>query len=456
MLLPMVRFVVVCCSLCWMMASSAQEPDSTGAKPESIPSLTQQRAADSAAASTATEGIVESAATDSEASDGVKMVPGGQGSSAEQPVGEILDPENLPEEYKQELQSLIDSFRGKRLELEKAIGDQREIYIRYLNREEYSPERREAFYKMRDRVRELLDETFMAAVDVLRLGFDEEAGTYVATLVQHRHNTDIYNFETLEGALLLINGGSELKYVYETAARSAVACGEFDIAKSIYERMLDDNQDDIDSRLEYNLEEYREEFMTEFAIREAEIKEDRLPRVLLNTTQGDIVVELFLDQAPSTVTNFINLVEEGFYDGLDFFQVIDHLLALTGDPGGTGEGNSGRFLVDEHTRPDHRKSLRGSLVMAKIPAPGGQPGVFIPNSASSQFAISLLPILAASQEQTVFGTVIEGMDVVSRMRRVDPFKEKKKGEVQYPSDSIIQATVIRRPEVLPEPKYFQY
>jgi peptidylprolyl isomerase len=152
------------------------------------------------------------------------------------------------------------------------------------------------------------------------------------------------------------------------------------------------------------------------------------------------------------VSHFIRLVEDGFYNGLDFFQVIDHLLALTGDPGGTGTGNCGQFLRDEHGRPGARKGLRGSLVMAKIPMPDDS-GNFIPNSASSQFAILLLPILTASEQQTIFGTVIEGMDVVSRLRRVDPHKEKKKGAIVYPPDSIIEAKVIRRPEILPEPEY---
>ncbi len=362
-------------------------------------------------------------------------------------------PAEPPEGYQKELQARIDLFRSKRRELEKAIGDQREIYIRYLNREEYSPERRKAFFERRELVRTLLDETYLAALGVLRIGFDEEAGTYMATMIQHRYELDIYDELTLEGAARLIDGGSELRYLFETAARSAVVCGEFEMASNIYEAMQDDSQEEVDNRLEFNLEQYREQFEAEKVIREVEIREDRLPRVLLKTTQGDVVVELFLDQAPSTVSNFIRLVDDGFYDGLDFYQVIDHLLALTGDPAGTGTGNSGKYLRDEHTRPDSRKALRGSLVMAKLPMAGGQGGTFIPNSASSQFAILLLPILTASEEQTIFGTVIEGMDVVSRLRRVDPHKEKKKGEVQYPPDSIIEAKVIRRPESLPEPEY---
>ncbi len=179
--------------------------------------------------------------------------------------------------------------------------------------------------------------------------------------------------------------------------------------------------------------------------------DDRLPRVKLETTQGDVVVELFLDQAPTTVANFIRLVEEGFYDELDFYQVIDHVLALTGDPNGDGSGNSGKFIKDEHDREDSRHAFRGSLLMAKIPEEAS--GEFVPNSASSQFSILLLPIASASDQQTVFGRVMEGMDVVSRLRRVDPNKEKEKDEIVLPADRIIEATVIRRPETLPEPEY---
>jgi peptidylprolyl isomerase len=373
------------------------------------------------------------------------------------PEGEMsveeMPAEEMPEEYKQELQARIDSFRSKKLELQQAIGDQWEIHVRYVNREQRTPERREAYLRHRDKVRALLDELYMSGLAILRIGFDEEAATYMATLIQNRYENDIYDASTLEGAARLIDGGSQLKYLFESAARSAVVCGDFDMAKRIYETMLDDQQEEVDSRLEFNLEKHREQWLAEQKIREKEILEDRLPRVLLKTSQGDVVVELYIDQAPSAVSHFIRLVDEGFFNGLDFYQVIDHVLALTGDPTATGSGNCGRYLKDEHARPDARKALRGSLLMAKLPMSEADQIKFLPNSASSQFAILLLPIVSAAEEQTVFGTVIEGMDVVSRFQRVDPFQEKKKGEVQVLSDSILEAKVIRRPEVLPEPEY---
>ena len=92
--------------------------------------------------------------------------------------------------------------------------------------------------------------------------------------------------------------------------------------------------------------------------------------------------------------------------------------------------------------------------MAKMPM--GEGGQFFPNSASSQFAILFLPMVSASDEQTVFGRVLEGMDVVSRLRRVDPSKKKDKGSIQVPPDMILEATVLRRPDSLPQPLYVDH
>ena len=146
----------------------------------------------------------------------------------------------------------------------------------------------------------------------------------------------------------------------------------------------------------------------------------------------------------------MKLVESGFYDGMDWSVVTEHVLALTGDNSGDGRGNASQFLVDEHERENARHALRGSVIMAKIPVGKGE---FIPNSASSQFAIAFLPLATASKSQSIIGRVLEGMDVVSRLRRVDPTKEKKKGEVVLPPDSIIETEIVRAATDLPEPVY---
>jgi peptidylprolyl isomerase len=89
--------------------------------------------------------------------------------------------------------------------------------------------------------------------------------------------------------------------------------------------------------------------------------------------------------------------------------------------------------------------------MAKLP--DGDNGTFVPDTASSQFAILFLPIAIAVKQQTVFGRVIEGMDAVGRLQRIDPSKEKGKGEIVIPADRILRATVIRKPDELPKPQY---
>ena len=365
------------------------------------------------------------------------------------------DPQEVPEGYQEELDRRIKLFRELRLELEDAITKQREIYIRYANREQYGPKYRRAYAAERTRTRIMMSKVYDAALDILRIGFDKDAITYMVTMLQHRHTMGFYDRQTLEGAARLIDGGSNLQYMFEVAARSAVVCGQFDMAKQLYEALPDEDQKEIDLRLEYSLEDLRKEYEFEEKIRTAEFESDHLPRVKFKTTQGNFVAELFIDQAPTAVSRFIQLVEEGFYDGKDFFQVIEHLLALAGDPDLIPGDPSVKFLVDEHARPDARSGMRGALVMAKVPRDDDSGERFYPNSASNQFAILLTPLVDAQQDQTIFGSVIEGMEVVCRLNRVDPHEKKKKGEQEVPPDSIIEATVLRRPDTLPEPEFYQ-
>ncbi len=360
-----------------------------------------------------------------------------------------------PEGYQEELDRRIKLFQDLRLELEASITKQRQIYIRYVNREQHGPQFRRSYFDQRIVTRVMMTKVYDAALDILRIGIDKEAVTYMITMLQHRHGIGQYDYQTMEGAARLIDGGSNLQYLFEVAARSAVVCGQFEMAKKLYEALPDEDQKDIDKRLEYTIDALGKEYDIEEKLRLAELEADNLPQVKLRTTQGVIVVELFIDQAPSTVSHFIQLVEDGFYDGKDFFQVIEDLLALAGDPDATMDPNA-KFLVDEHQLPNARSGLRGSLVMAKVPREGKDlEERFFANSATSQFAILLTPLVNAQGDQTVFGTVIEGMEVVSRLARVDPHKKKKKGEQQIPADSIIEATVVRRPDQLPAPVFVQ-
>ena len=123
----------------------------------------------------------------------------------------------------------------------------------------------------------------------------------------------------------------------------------------------------------------------------------------MKTSEGDIVLELFDEDAPKTVSNFKKLASDGFYDGLVFHRVIDDFMIQGGCPQGTGTGGPGYTFEDEIN--DH-KVVRGALAMANAG----------PNTNGSQFFIvttDAAPWLDG--KHTVFGEVRGGQDVVDRI-----------------------------------------
>jgi cyclophilin family peptidyl-prolyl cis-trans isomerase len=179
-----------------------------------------------------------------------------------------------------------------------------------------------------------------------------------------------------------------------------------------------------------SIAEAKEYWAQEKKIRDAEAKADDLPRVLLKTSKGDIVVELFEKEAPNTVLNFIALVEKGYYDGVPFHRVLPGFMAQGGDPKGTGEGGPGYTIPDEQTLPEHRMHFRGSLSMANT----GQP-----NSGGSQFFLTFVPTDHLNGKHAVFGRMISGFDVLAKLKRIDP-----KFSTSGSADKIIEAKVIRK------------
>lgn len=126
----------------------------------------------------------------------------------------------------------------------------------------------------------------------------------------------------------------------------------------------------------------------------------------MQTSEGDIKIELFDDEAPETVANFRKLAEDGFYDGLTFHRVIPDFMIQGGCPNGTGTGGPGYTFDDEFN--DH-KVVRGALAMANAG----------PNTNGSQFFIvtaEACPHLDG--KHTVFGQVTDGMDVVDKISAV--------------------------------------
>jgi cyclophilin family peptidyl-prolyl cis-trans isomerase len=137
-----------------------------------------------------------------------------------------------------------------------------------------------------------------------------------------------------------------------------------------------------------------------------------------HTSRGDFDVELFAEQAPITVNNFVFLAREGFYNGTTFHRVIKGFMAQGGDPTGTGTGGPGYQFADERGALSLKHDSAGILSMANAG----------PNTNGSQFFITFGPTPHLNGKHGVFGRVISGMDVVNAIRERDPGRDRQPGD----------------------------
>jgi peptidyl-prolyl cis-trans isomerase B (cyclophilin B) len=144
---------------------------------------------------------------------------------------------------------------------------------------------------------------------------------------------------------------------------------------------------------------------------EMQIDQEKKYEAKIETNKGAIVLELYPQQAPKTVNNFIFLAREGFYDGVSFHRVIDNFVIQGGDPTGTGSGGPGYTFEDE-VKENPLIHERGSISMANAG----------PNTNGSQFFIAHSPQPHLNGKHTVFGKVINGLDVVDSIREGDKMK----------------------------------
>jgi len=130
--------------------------------------------------------------------------------------------------------------------------------------------------------------------------------------------------------------------------------------------------------------------------------------MILETTQGKVVIEMRPDLAPGHVLRIKELVRDKFYDGIVFHRVIDGFMAQTGCPRGTGTGGSGRKLKAEFNREPH---VRGTVSMARSSDP---------DSGDSQFFICFADASFLDRKYTVWGKVTDGMENVDKIKRGEP------------------------------------
>jgi cyclophilin family peptidyl-prolyl cis-trans isomerase len=131
------------------------------------------------------------------------------------------------------------------------------------------------------------------------------------------------------------------------------------------------------------------------------------------TDKGTMVVDLHADLAPVTVNNFVFLARQGFYDGIIFHRVIANFMAQTGDPTGTGTGGPGYRFQDEFD-PTLRHAGPGVVSMANAG----------PNTNGSQFFITHVPTPWLDGKHSVFGQVVQGLDVLMAIPPRDPSDRK--------------------------------
>lgn len=146
----------------------------------------------------------------------------------------------------------------------------------------------------------------------------------------------------------------------------------------------------------------------------------------IETEKGDMVVELFAKDVPVTVNNFVFLAREGFYEGSTFHRVIPGFMAQGGDPTGTGRGDAGYKFDDEFTGHKHEA---GTLSMANSG----------PNTNGAQFFITLAPQHGLDNKHSVFGQLIEGMDVLESLTPRDPSQNP-----QFTGEKILRITIAEK------------
>lgn len=206
----------------------------------------------------------------------------------------------------------------------------------------------------------------------------------------------------------LITSGTKNLNVYFYGSYAAYCLNEFELARKWLQRLLDSGAKPEQTILK-QIEDASGKWGRELKLREADTQ-SVVPQVAIETDLGEVVVELFENEAPNTVANFIYLVEKKYYDGSFFYLSQPGRLVMAGCTKGDGRTDAGYYLPDEVDRPEIRHHFSGVLAMAAEN----------PNTASARFSILQQPTPGGDGKLTVFGRVISGMDVIYRVPSIKP------------------------------------
>ena len=253
---------------------------------------------------------------------------------------------------------------------------------------------------------------------------EDVTGVLIGMAAAHLHQDNAQASAKITS--LLLSKESDTEQLHQLAGTAAIVLHRFSDAKRLLTQAAARNelsaraQNDLD-----NIDALREHWRAERLLRLKQESADDLPRVRLETNKGDITLELFENEAPQTVGNFVHLVEQGFYDGLAFHRVLGNFMAQAGCPIGDGTGSAGYEIPCECQEEGYRRHFTASLSMAHAGRDTG----------SCQFFLTLRPTPHLDGKHTVFG-----MDVLTSLQRIDP----KNSVAGIKPDRIVRASVIRK------------
>ncbi|MDA7951461.1 MAG: peptidylprolyl isomerase [Pirellulaceae bacterium] len=252
---------------------------------------------------------------------------------------------------------------------------------------------------------------------------EQKVVNFLSEIASAEIKADLYE-KSLEISQLLISKGNDSPEMHAIAGVSAFGLNQYTLAED-YLKVADEAKILTGRDAEYykNIKKYQQEYRQELEKREEEAKTDDLPRVKLTLDVGEIVLELFENEAPGTVGNFVSLVDKGYYDGVGFHRVIGNFMAQGG-----GGARIGYSIYCECQKEDIRRHYRGTISMAHA-------GL---NTGGPQFFLTFRPTPHLDGMHTAFGRVIEGFDVLARIKRVQP------GTPKDQQSKILKAIVLRK------------
>ncbi len=254
----------------------------------------------------------------------------------------------------------------------------------------------------------------------------------------------------LEAAKAIVNSMKfEREDLLRAAGLIAYASSDFDFTEVCMDRVQKMHPEEAQSQFMAEIRSVREKWTRELEIRQREAEKNDNPRVELITSKGKIVMELYENSAPETTKSFIYLVEHGFFNRKSFFRVEKHICAQTGCEKGDGTGDAGYVIPSEVDHPNRRDHFRGSMAMAL--GSDSKTGQVLPDTGSSQFYFSFLPMPQLDGKHTVFGRIVEGQETMNFFRVMNLGEEAQRKEGKVP-DVIISSRVVRKRDTVYIPK----